>query len=146
MADDDFNSLVDDITIISNNCKTTADTISETFDLINDNTHIVKLANKDLEDLVFRRQDGSYGILVDLINNFRDPEGNQLGYVDTDAGTVPIPRFWPTNGVVIKKYGLPHRKGCRTLLVDAYILNSYWNNKINNVIDRLPIYETSGFD
>ncbi len=143
----DFDTLVDVIAIISNNCNVTTESIGEAYNLIeNNDTQIVKLPNQLLKDLLLRRLDGSFGILVDTINNFRDLEGKPLGHLDTDQGKVPIPRFWPTNALMTKKYGLPRREGCETLIVDGYVLSSHWNDKVIATIDKLPCYETYGFE
>ena len=145
MSNVNSQNIVDDIIFTTRSCSTTAQYFSEAYKLISEDAHIVKIPNCPLESLLFRRHDKSIGILADFVTNFRTLTGRPLGHLDTAAGKVPIPQFWPTNVIIQQKYGLPWREGEKDLLVDAYLVSQDWNQKIITFITDLPAYQTSGF-
>ncbi|KKL63742.1 hypothetical protein LCGC14_2172060 [marine sediment metagenome] len=133
-------SIVEEISIIITGCRDKATSFGEALNMINDGADIVRIPNQTIENLLIHRKNGGTSILVDLINNFRTLEGKPLGHLDTKKGKLPIPRFWPTNSLIHEQYGLPHRDGCTDLLVDAYILNNQWRDKLIS-INTLPAYD-----
>ncbi len=134
-----MSSVIDDISAIITGCQDNAAYFGEAFTKINNSVCIVKVPNQTIEDIIIRRTSGEVSILADLINNFRTIDGKPLGHLDTKQGKLPIPRFWPTNCTIIDQYGLPYRGGEPDIIVDAYILNNEWEQKLIT-IKTLPAF------
>lgn len=133
--------LINDINILCNNCNIITNTLGEAFTkIVDDNIHVIKLPNRKLNDL-FILKDNSIISLVNIISNFRTPDNNPIGYLNTKDGEVVIPIFWPTNFIITKKYGIPYRKDYNYLIVDAYLVNNTYQNDIIKHINDIPNYK-----
>lgn len=137
--------LVEDLKILIDNCRTFAESFGQAFDQLNDQVHIVKLSNQRLNSLVLKRSNGTSNLVPHIISNFRSENGEPLSYIECNGERIATPMFWPNNLKIAQSFGVPNRSDHANLMVDAYFLSSYWNDKICSIITKLPELEVYGF-
>ena len=138
--DSNKNDIIDEITIITTGCQKIANSVSEAYTMVDEGEHIVKIPGQRLSTLTINHADGTTGVLVDIVNNFRNSSGKPLGHLDTKKGPMVIPRWWPTHPYITQELGIPHRHGLSDLIVDAFVLSSYWGTKVRDNVLEPPSF------
>lgn len=136
--------LIDDLSILVDNCNIYAESFGQAYDKLNDQAHIVKIPNQRLISLILNRSDGGSSFLPHIITNFRTASGEPVSFLECKKGFIATPKFWPNNAKIATEYGIPVQED-QNYIVDAFVLSNYWNDKMSNLITKLPEIQTFGF-
>lgn len=137
-------NLVDDLSILIDNCRIYAKSFGEAYEKLDEKAHVVKIPNQTLSSLILKRTRGGDTLLPHIITNFRTGTGEPVSFLECEKGMLATPKFWPNNARIALEYGIPKQKH-QNYIVDAFVLSSYWNDKMSSLLTRPPELEIFGF-